>query len=638
MAKKKIFYHSDFSLLKTGFGKAAKLVLSYLHNTGKYDIVHFCCGMTNDNPEFARVPWKCIGAVSDSNAHADPKLAQQASYGAFSIDAVMKKEKPDIYIGVQDIWGCDFAISKSWFSPENMAIWTTLDSLPILPTAVKAASETKNFWCWSDFATKSLRKLGHDHVKTLRGPLNINDFYKVDPKVNAQNRHLFQIPQDDFIVGFVFRNQLRKSVPNLLEGYKIFLDQNPEVKGKSKLLLHTNFSEGWGIQKLAKELHVNETDILTTYVCGACGSFGVHNFKGQHLNCPHCGKEKAYSTTGITSGVSEDQLNQVYNLMDVYCHPFTSGGQEIPIQEAKLTELVTLVTNYSCGEDNCTPDSASLALDWSQYREHNTEFIKASTTPQSIADQLSKALKMSNEEKEAMGKKARQWVIDNFATEVIGKQIEEFVDTAPALDKDKVYKLKFNKDPLAVVDPSLPDTEWLIAMYKNILDMEVNEKDSGLQYWTQEMRKGAPRDKVEKYFRQTASKEQADAFDLRSVIDDDDSKKILYVMPGSIGDVYMSTSIFKSLKEKYPDYKLYVATSPQYKEVLLGNQYVHKVIDHVPNVMDSIHYLQGFNNRAGTEKDAKGFFDIAFLAHVPAQRISTYAHQGLDEVAFDLKY
>ena len=40
--------------------------------------------------------------------------------------------------------------------------------------------------------------------------------------------------------------------------------------------------------------------------------------------------------------------------MDVYCHPFTSGGMEIPIFEAKLTELVTLVTNYSCGEDSCT--------------------------------------------------------------------------------------------------------------------------------------------------------------------------------------------------------------------------------------------------------------------------------------------
>ena len=89
--------------------------------------------------------------------------------------------------------------------------------------------------------------------------------------------------------------------------------------------------------------------------------------------------------------------------MDVYCHPFTSGGQEIPIQEAKLTELVTLVTNYSCGEDNCTEDSGSLPLDWEQYREHGTEFIKASTKPESIAEQLKKVYYMSPEERTERG-------------------------------------------------------------------------------------------------------------------------------------------------------------------------------------------------------------------------------------------
>ena len=74
--------------------------------------------------------------------------------------------------------------------------------------------------------------------------------------------------------------------------------------------------------------------------------------------------------------------------MDVYCHPFTSGGQEIPIQEAKLTELITLVTNYSCGEDNCTPQSGGLPLEWNEYREPGTQFIKASTIPSSISKQL----------------------------------------------------------------------------------------------------------------------------------------------------------------------------------------------------------------------------------------------------------
>ena len=63
--------------------------------------------------------------------------------------------------------------------------------------------------------------------------------------------------------------------------------------------------------------------------------------------------------------------------MDVYCHPFTSGGQEIPIQEAKLTELITLVTNYSCGEDSCNPESGGIPLEWSEYREPGTQFIKA---------------------------------------------------------------------------------------------------------------------------------------------------------------------------------------------------------------------------------------------------------------------
>ena len=101
MSKKKILYHSDFSLLKTGFGKVSRLVLSHLYKTGKYDIVHFCCGLTDDNPSFERLPWKNIGAVSNDPAvleaiAKDPKLTQLASYGSEKIDEVMLKEKPDV--------------------------------------------------------------------------------------------------------------------------------------------------------------------------------------------------------------------------------------------------------------------------------------------------------------------------------------------------------------------------------------------------------------------------------------------------------------------------------------------------------------------------------------------------------------
>lgn len=655
MAKrKKILYHSDFSLLKTGFGKAARLVLTHLYNTDKYDIVHFCCGLAPDHPEFERLPWKSIGALPNTGIdQRDPKVTQMAGYGAFSIDAVMRKERPDVYIGVQDIWGCDFAISKPWFEPENMAIWTTLDSLPILPSAVEAASKTKHFWCWSDFATEGLHKLGHGHVKTLRGPLDTKNFYKLDEEINLRNRNLFGIAKDAFVVGFVFRNQLRKSVPNLLEGYKLFLDQNPEAKEKgSKLILHTNFSEGWGIHKLADEFGVDKEDILTTYVCSSCSSFGVHPFKGQGLNCPHCKSEKTYTTTGIQQGVTEAQLNQVYNLMDVYCHPFTSGGQEIPIQEAKLTELVTLVTNYSCGEDNCTEDSGSLPLDWSEYREHNTEFIKASTSPKSIAAQLKKVYGMPEKERAEKGRQSKKWAEENFAADVIGKSLESFVDLAPDLDT-KIYDAKSRRNPEAKIDESLPNEGWIISLYKEILDTKVNRDDDGFKYWMQEIDKGSDKKGIEDYFRNTARKENSsdggcsgESYDMSEMIDPEhvDSKKACFVIPESIGDVYMCTSLFKSIKEQYPDYKLYVATLKQYQDIVRGNPYVDKVIDYKAE-MDNIHYLEGWNNRHreqaksfNGDSNHKGWFDIAFLAYVHTQRMSNYTHNGIDKIAFDIKY
>ena len=640
--KKKILYHSDFSLVNTGFGKAARLVLTHLYNTGKYDITHFCCGLADDHPEFERLPWKSRGALPASKQYKDPKMAQMASYGAFTINEVMKKETPDVYIGVQDIWGCDFAINKSWFVPKNMAIWTTLDSLPILPSAVDAAKKIDNFWCWSDFATKSLHELGHDHVKTLRGPLQTKDFYRLDDDTNLKNRKMFGIPEDSFIVGFVFRNQLRKSVPNLLEGYKLFLDQNKSLRAKTKLLLHTNFAEGWGIQKLAKEVGVEQDDILTTYVCSTCGSFGVHNFKGQGIRCPYCGDEKGYSTTGVQTGVSESQLNQVYNMMDVYCHPFTSGGQEIPIQEAKLAEKITLVTNYSCGEDNCVPEAASIPLEWSSYREHGTEFIKASTSPESIAKELKNVYDMPLDKRREMGKKARDWVVEKFSVEVVGKQLEEFIDSRETFDKDKIYSIKVEQNPNAKIDNSLEDMEWIKSMYKNILDQRVNDSDEGVTYWMQELSKGAARNSIEQYFRETARRDIEGKSAIESLIlkEHENEKKVLFVIPRSIGDVYMCTSLFSSIKSRYPDYKLYVATMPAFQSLIRGHECVDAVINYHQD-MEVFHKTEGGNNRetkAGFfSQHSKRIFDITYMPYINVQTHPNYTHNGIDKIEFDLK-
>ena len=636
MRKKRILYQSDFSLAKTGFGRCSKALLTYLHNTGKYEIYHYCCGVqhTRDS-NLRKTPWRSAGTLPDIESelqalNKDPNLARRVAYGSHLIDKVIEEFKPDVYFAVQDIWGIDFALEKPWFDKISSVFWTTLDSRPILPSAIAAAPKTKNYWIWSNFATKEFHKLGHNHVKTVHGPVDTKFFHKLPDSARKQMREKFNIDPNTFIIGFVFRNQLRKSIPNLIEGYA-----NWKYKYKPKrptaLLLHTHFGEGWEIVKLAKEYKVPLKEILTTYICKACKNYQISPFTKVERNCDYCGSEKSQITTNVGAGVTELQLNDVYNMMDVYCHPFTSGGQEYPIQEAKLCQLITLVTNYSCGEEMCENGAGSLPLEWSEYREHGTQFIKASTDPKSIASQLNKVFKMKPENKQKMELQAREWAWKNYSAEVVGEKIEKFIDSCDYADYDKITLKAEKKDPFYKMPQIEDQPEWIIHLYKNILKVKVDENDDGFKYWTQEIGKGMPREDVEKHFRKIAMQEDDDALKrFESLLDnDDEGRRILYVMPEGINDVFLSTSLFESIKEQYPECNLYVSTTPECAPVLDGNPHVHKVIGFDPQ-LENLTWLEGVG-------DHKGYFKIAFLPHLGTKKSVDYLHNGEDKIAFDIK-
>ena len=481
------------------------------------------------------------------------------------------------------------------------------------------------------FAETALKEAGHDHVKTLRGSLDTSVFKRLPEDFRQENRAKQNISEDDYIIGFVFRNQLRKSVPNLIDGFELFLRQHPECQ--AKLLLHTHWSEGWDIPRLITEKGLDPSKVLTTYLCHRCNRYEIKPFTGQQQNCSLCGGEKCQLTTNVGRGVSEEQLNEIYNLMDVYCHPFTSGGQEIPVQEAKLTELVTLVTNYSCGEDSCSSESGGLPLEWAEYREPGTQFIKASTSPSSIRKQLSKVYKMNAQKKRSLERKSRKWVIDNFSIPVIGKRVEDIIEKMPAIDWDFDFS-----EPLRNPDYEPPhledDGEWIIDIYKNILHMDVDENDEGYKHWIQTLGGGEGRPKILDFFHQTAKNEnQAIETDhskktLQELIDDEEDKRLIVVMPGTIGDIYMVTSLLPSLKEVYPEHAIYFSTQPQYFDVLNGNPYIYKTIPYNEQFNDLL-YLEG-------RGDHKGFFDIAFLPTIGTQQVFNYQHNAADRIQFDL--
>ena len=617
MKKKTILIHSNYCKAFTGFGKNKKNILKYLYKTGKYKIVEAANMKSVSDKSLSKLPWDCYGTVPDNFQSLPEDQKRAAGYGSLEIDRIVDEVRPDVYIGIEDIWGFTNYSKKPWWNKVNSMVWTTLDSLPILPQALEYAPKIKHYYVWSSFAEKAFKEHGYNHIKTLRGSLDVNSFFRLDDQERKKLREFHGIDQDDFVVGFVFRNQLRKSVPNLLDGFKIFKKDKPNAK----LLLHTHWSEGWDITRLLKEKEIQNTDILTTYFCSSCGAYHVKSFTSEKEKCRECGQQ-TLNTTNVTHGVSEDQLNQVYNLMDVYCHPFTSGGQEIPVQEAKLTELITLVTDYSCGEDSCSEESGGLPLSWNEYREPGTQFIKASTDPESINQMLNTVYGMSEDERSDMGKKSRQWVIDNFSIDVIGKKIESIIDEMPFLDEDVDIK-NIHYNDLYEMPTGLSNEDFIIDLYKNILNEDVDKNDKGFNVWYSKIMYGqVDQNSLYHHFINVAKQEnlkKPKAFE-DVLSKEDKGKRIAVIIPQSATDVLLINSFMDNIKKKHKGCNLYVFTQPEFFDYIEDNPSVFKCLPYTPSLDNPI-ALEGFG-------DHEGFFESAYYPATTTQKVPCYIHNG----------
>ena len=611
----------------TGFGKHKKNLLKHLYKTGKYELFELSNGYPWSDEKIKSTPWESYGSLPDDpEKHkelvSDPARKHGAAYGAEMIDKAINEIKPDIYLGIEDIWAFRGFFEKPWWNKIHCLIHTTLDSLPILNDAVEATKNIKNYFVWATFAEKALHKLGHTHVKTIRGSVDTEEFYRLSDNDRAKLKKIFNL-ENNFVIGFVFRNQLRKSVPNILDGFKLFYESQPE--SNAKLLLHTHWSEGWDIVKLIKEKSIDPDKIITTYFCSNCHSYEIKKFEGQKVKCSFCSSPKSCETTNVKQGVDETQLNQIYNLMDVYCHPFTSGGQELPIQEAKLTELITLVTNYSCGEDSCSEESGGLPLEWAEYREPGTQFIKATTYAHSINSQLQKVYNMTDEERSVLGKKARQYIVDNYSIQTVGKVFEDIFDNLPEVDysfeeHESVKNLFFEPDD------NLKDKEWIESLYINILG-KVDTK--GVDHWIQRLKTDLSRKNVLDYFLKIGIKEDYESrFDLflEEIRNNPNEKRIAYIEPSGAEEVLIATSLLPTIKKQYPDHKIYCFVKAENFALIDSHPDIEKALIFHPKINNPL-FLEG-------KADSKKYFDVVYAPHLSLN--NNYIRNGKDILMYDI--
>jgi hypothetical protein len=319
--------------------------------------------------------------------------------------------------------------------------------------------------------------------------------------------------------------------------------------------------------------------------------------------------------------------------MDVYCHPFTSGGQEIPIQEAKLCELVTLVTNYSCGEDYSSDESGGLPLTWTEYREPGTQFIKASTSSDDIANQLSKVYNLPMNKRESMGKKARNFVIDFCSIDSVCSKFEKIISEMDKTDWDFDFSY-IAKDPTYSPPQIENDREWIIDLYENILKRDSeNEDQNGIAHWEHRLKTDLNRQKVYDYFVGVAKKDNAEnnKVPFEELLGKDDlGKRILFCLPENTNDVFMSTSLLKYIKDKYPEYNIYYATKPENFPILSCNPHIYKLLPYDP-IMENFAWAEG-------QGEHKGFFNFSLMPHTNTHKTQNFIHGGEHQIKYNLNY
>jgi glycosyltransferase involved in cell wall biosynthesis len=545
------------------------------------------------------MPWKTEGVFRnfDQNRfNQDPGYQRYVAYGNTAVEEFVTKNKLDVLFAVEDVWAFETGnyLASDWFNhiKNNVVLWATADSEPILYNFKEWALKCPNVWFWASFAERCLREEDREkfgHCKTLYGSINSKLWSPLKEEERKKLRNSFGIADDEKIILYLGRNQLRKLFWSHMEALKKWKQKFPNKK--IRLLFHCNWSEGgmgWPLQAIRDELKLTKEDVLATYYCKSCGSWNVQPFLGEDLDCPECEKKNQRITAGVGSTITESELNKIYNLADGSCSVFTSGGFEYTHAESLLAGVPLASVNYSCGEDFCKNDFV-YSIQGGFTREIGSAFKKFVPNIDSIINFYDYIYSMRTEKKNKLTQQGRQWAVENFDVPIIADKIMKFIDQCKPIDWDIYFNRKREvKNPNAGINFGIEDNyEFVNHAYKEVLNMhdmtrEKPEVIHWINFLSQDRNKMDLRNGLVNTFRQVAAQKNAEnnPVEFKTLLLDNGKKHFLIVCPMSAGDILYGGSLLESFRQSYPssEWNIYFACNPEFFELLDLNPYIDKLL------------------------------------------------------------
>lgn len=345
---------SEFTMLNTGYASYYREIARSLHEAGHYVMELAGYGDPN-NPEHVEYADNCPWAVYLNIPHKEDKKAQQeydmrektthdAKFGSWAFEKFCLTDFPDAVISIRDFWYDKFIIESPLARYMNIILSPTVDSRPQRYDWLAGFQRadyitTYNQWSENWLRTQYNQKNLVPHI----APAPNRCYGPMDKNVA---REFLGLPKSNRILLTVMRNQRRKRFPELFEAFAEYLRQTPHKD--TILYCHTHHQDrGWPIVDLINQYGISN-NVYFSYKCMACPNLKASLYNTSKI-CNKCGSKM--DICSVIDGVTDTELNHIYNSCDLYVQYHHAEGFGIPALEAAKTGKRVLSVDYSAQED-----------------------------------------------------------------------------------------------------------------------------------------------------------------------------------------------------------------------------------------------------------------------------------------------
>lgn len=312
----KVLVCGEFSQIHSGYAIYGRELLNRLSRTPGVEVAEMASLCGPEEPKIAQCNWRVYPVTpsqSDKSAIDNYLSNPLNAFGREKFGDVCLSFKPTHVCSFRDSWHDEYAYRHALRPYYAHVIMPAIDAIPQHRSWIDMYATADKVLSYTDWGCDVLREAGLKNVYKSASPCSSSEYrpYSQEDKQKLKDN----IGLGDInIVGTVMRNQGRKLFPDLFKAFSDYIIKFNDKK--TYLLCHTSYPDSWEFDELLHE-HGIQNRVLFTYSCRKCENLEVAFYSGAKRHCKKCNSFDS-TFTRIQNGASNETLNMVYNMMDVY--------------------------------------------------------------------------------------------------------------------------------------------------------------------------------------------------------------------------------------------------------------------------------------------------------------------------------